>query len=268
MKKKYNSKFYKSPIIVDSINGDILVYVKTNKWREVIYSWYNTVEKKCHIPYINKCLLWWFIHWIPKSVLILWLWGGSYAKYLEDHVNDINITWVDIDEAMIDISEKEIKLTTTDIICDSSENAVKELKKLNKKYDLILLDCYLWDWEIPVWVTYDDFLQNCKDLLTTNWILSINFSEFFLDNEAKDIVRVIRYREMHKILKTIFWGFFTLFLVWEENWSNSMWIYNLNKFYTAEDYKNNYLECVEENNIIFDQNIISDIYIDKGLFFQ
>ncbi|PIE85179.1 hypothetical protein CSA08_03485 [Candidatus Gracilibacteria bacterium] len=268
MKKKYISKFYKSPIIVDSIDGDILLYIETNKGRELIYSGYNINKKECYIPYINKCLLGGFIKGIPKSVLILGLGGGSYARYLEDHINGVSITGVDIDPIMIEISKKDMKVLSPDLICLSAEKAVSYLKGENRKYDLILLDCYLSDGEMPNGIMYENFLRNCKDLLTSSGVLSINFSEFLLNNNYEDKKRVQRYRQMHESLKYIFGKYFSLLLVGEENGSNSMGIYNLSKFYTSKEYVDNYLECVSNSEILFDKNIIKDTYVDKNLFLQ
>ena len=87
--KKYNSKFYSYPIEVDDIWWEIIVSIRTNTKKQIIYSWYDIIEKTSHSPYINKCLLWSFIKHIPKNVLILWLWAWSFVKFLEDHIENI-----------------------------------------------------------------------------------------------------------------------------------------------------------------------------------
>ena len=106
--KKYNSKFYNYPIEVDDIWWEIIVTITTENKQKVIYSWYDIVEKTSYSPYINKCLLWSFIKHIPKNVLILWLWAWSFSKFLEDHIKNISITWVEIDETMLEIAKNEI----------------------------------------------------------------------------------------------------------------------------------------------------------------
>ena len=108
MTNYYNSKFYSKPIEVENIDWEILVIINDSKNREVIYSWYDIKEKNTESTYINKCLLWWFIKQIPEKVLIIWFWWWAFAKYLEDHIQNINITWIDIDKTMVDIAKKEL----------------------------------------------------------------------------------------------------------------------------------------------------------------
>lgn len=267
MKKKYNSLFFPWPIEVESVLWDKIVFITSDKWEKVIYSWYNLDKKQSDIVYINKCLLWWFIKKIPKSALILGFWAWSFAKYLEDHIDDINITWVDIDNSMLEIAKKEFEVRSTDLLCIDAKNAVSKLLKENKKYDLILIDCYGIDSEIPKHLTSCIFFDNCKKLLSNNWTVSVNMANFIIDENKENKDRIEKYREMHQNLKYVFWEYFVAFTHGDWIWENIVWIYNLDKYYSSKEIVNNYMEKVENNKIIYDYNIVLNTFVDEGRVF-
>ena len=262
MTKYYNSLFYSKPIEVENIDWEILVIITDNFWRETIYSWYDIVEKNTESIYINKCLLWGFIKQIPKDVLIIWFWGWTFAKYLEDHIENINITWIDIDKAMVDIAKNELKVKTNDFYILDAKNTINILKEKKKKYDLILIDVYWSDWKIPEYFVKKWFFGEIKNILSENWVLSINFSNYDLE--------ISEYKKIHSNLISIYWQYFSHILAWENDlgaaWPyrwNIVWIYNLNKFYEASDYDSNYLKKFKTWEIIYDWNIIKNTFLDN-----
>jgi len=93
MIKKYNSKFYSKSIKVINDDWDIMIITTDDLDREAIYSWYNVSEKYSESHYINKCLLWGYLQNHIKKVLVIWAWWGAFIKHLEDHTNDVLITW-------------------------------------------------------------------------------------------------------------------------------------------------------------------------------
>lgn len=258
MSKYYNSKFYSKPIEVEDIDWEILVIVTDSLGRETIYSWYDVKEKNTESIYINKCLLWGFIKKIPKDVLIIWIWWWAFAKYLEDHIENINITWIDIDKTMVDIAKNELKVKTNDIHIIDAYEGVEKLVKTRKKYDLILIDVYWWNWEMPKYFQEESFFENIKELLWKEWTLSINFSNYDSLNEKI----ISNYYEIHAILISIFWKFYSHILSWIYNKWNVAWIYNLDKFYESSDFDSNYLEKVKNWEIINDEKIINDTFCD------
>lgn len=267
MKKKYNSKFFNFPIEVESVNWDKLIFITTNSGKKVIYSWYDLDKKQTQIPYINKCLLWWFVKKIPKKVLILGLWWGSFAKYLEDHIDKVEITWIDIDEAMIEISKKEMLLESNNLFCLDAKIVVSKLYRESKFFDLILIDCYWIDSEIPEELTTNIFFENCKKILDLDWTVSINMANFLLDNNIENFKRVAKYREMHNNLKQVFGNYFSLITHWDWIWENVVWIYNLNKFYSSKEFNDNYIEKAENWEIKYDYNLILNTYLDESKTF-
>ena len=167
----YKSKFYKNPIEVENIWWEIIISIIDNFWRKIIYSWYDLIFKNTESDYITKCLLWWFIKQTPKNVLIIWFWWWAFCKYLEDHISNINITWIDIDKTMFEIAKKYLKIKTTDLFLDINNNIIDNLIKNNSKYDLILIDAYWSSWKIPE--EYKEFkkYEKISKILESNWTI-------------------------------------------------------------------------------------------------
>lgn len=252
MEKYYNSKYYSKPIEVVNIEWEILVIITDSNWREIIYTWYDIIEKNTESIYINKCLLWWFIKKIPENVLIIWFWWWAFAKYLEDHIKNIHITWIDIDEAMIEIAKKELKVKTNDIYIMDAEQAIDKITKKWNKYDLVLIDVYGWDWEIPKYFWNIEFFEKIKNVLNNDWVLSINFADYDLEN----IYKKQFYDKIHNNLIKLFGQYYSHILAWLNDRWNVMWIYNLDKKYEEKDYYDNYKILVNKGKIIYDENII------------
>lgn len=264
MSKYYNSKFYSKPIEVINDDWNIMVITTDNLGREAIYSWYNILEKYSESFYINKCLLWGYMQNNIKKVLVIWAWWGAFIKHLEDHVKDILITWIDIDETMLEIAKNELLIETKDIIIWDVVNCLDQLIKSWSSYDLILFDVYWWTWEIPKNLISENIFNKIKLLLNKTWIFSINYSNFNIwSNNKYDISRVEYYQEIHKNIKNTFWKEFILFLLWEGDWWNISGIYNLDKKYSRDEILSNYFKKVNNNEIIFDPMTIKWIYIDE-----
>ena len=264
MSKKYKSKFYDTPIDIVNNWWEVAVTITDCFWRESIYSWYNLVEKNSPSHYINKCLLWGFMQNDIKNVLVIWVWWGAFVKYLEDHIQDIQITGIDIDETMIEIAYNELHIESGDmIVCDVSD-VIKILLNRKISYDLILFDVYWWTWDIPQSVVTTELLNKIKLLLKNDWIFSINYSNFYPDSqELVDISVSKYYRSIHENLKGIFWWIFLAFLSGENLWWNVSGIYNLKEKYDLSNIKSRYYNKVQNEEIIFDSKIIEWIYLDN-----
>lgn len=259
MSKFYNSKNYSKPIEVANIFWEIIVIITDKSNREIIYTWYDIVEKNTQSNYINKCLLWGFIKKIPKNVLIIWFWWWAFAKYLEDHLENVNIDWIDIDETMFEIAKNELKVETNTFYIMDALDAIDKIIEQGRTYDLVLIDVYWNDWEIPEYFSEKHFFEKIKKVLLKDWVLSINFADY----DFKNIEKTNKYNKIHSNLINIFWEYYSHILVWVNDRWNVSWIYNLDKLYTADDYDNNYLEKVKKWEIMYDEKIIENTILES-----
>lgn len=257
MTRFYNSTFYPKPIRVENIDWEILVIITDKFWREAIYSRYNIAENNTESVYINKCLLWGFIKKIPESVLIIGFWGWAFAKFLEHHIENIAITWVDIDATMIEIAKKELHIKTNDFYIMDAHEAIKRIIKEDRKYDLVLIDVYGWEWETPHYFEESLFFEDIKKVLTEDSVVSINFANY--DERYK------KYNTIHSHLTSTFWKYYSHLLLWEDDRWNVAWIYNLDTFYTAEAYNDNYLKNYRAWKIAYNWKIMNNTFIDTQM---
>jgi len=256
MTKYYKSNYFNYPIEVDNINWEIIISIIDTSWRKIIYSWYDLVWKNTESKYITNWILWWLLNGIPEKVLILWFWGWAYAKYIEDHISNTEITGVDIDETMFEIAKKELSIKTNALLTCDCLSALNNFKNINEKFDLIFIDIYWKNWEIPDNFNEIETYLSIKASLNVKWIISINFANY-------SWVNIWKYNKIHHFLKTIFWENY-IHINWEKNnkW-NIIWIYNLDKKYLSEEVNMNYLKLVKEGKILYDSNIIKNTYIEK-----
>ena len=255
IKKLYPSSLFKKPIEVTDICWEIILIITNNNNLENVYSWYDLEEKESYSIYINKCILWGLIKKIPKKVLVLWFGWWSFIKFLEDHFENIEITGIDIEPAMLNIWKDILWIKTNNLIIWDANNVLDELAEKEEKYDLILFDIYWNDSQIPEILTKLSFFKKTKKVLNSDWVFSINMSDFEWENKV--------YKNIHKYLKDIYWDFFTLFQNWENDISNCMWIYNLDKNYTSIDFDKNYEKLVKMNLAIKSTEIIKNTFIDE-----
>lgn len=81
---------------------------------------------------------------IPQSVLILGVGGGSNTLLVRKLYPDAEITAVDIDKAMLDIGFKYFGIDKIQNIKFVTSDAIKFVDKFTSKtyYDLVLVDCF------------------------------------------------------------------------------------------------------------------------------
>lgn len=251
----YPSYIFKKPIEVADIEWEIIVTITNDDDSESVYSWYDLEEKESYSTYINKCILWGLIKWIPKKILVIWFWWWSFIKFLEDHFTGIEITWIDIEPAMLNICKNILDIKTDNLIINDANIALNDLIEEKQKYDLILFDVYWSNSQIPTNLTKLDFFEKTKKVLEDDWIFSINMSDFKWKNKI--------YKNIHKSLKDLYWNKFSLFQTSENDISNCMWIYNLSNDYIASDFDNNYINLIKNWLALKSNEIIKSTFIDK-----
>jgi len=255
MIKKYNSHFFDSPIIVENIDWEIIVKIITKDKKEVIYSLYDLVDKTSYSPYIKNAILASFIWEIPKNILVIWFWAGSYAKYFKDYLwEKINITWIEIDEAMIEIAKNKLKLKNINYF---NLDYIKSLEilnnKKNKKFDIIFFDIYDENSKIPKNFNNLKTIKLIKNILDKNWKFIVNFAN---TKENKSFYEEIQ----EKILEIFPKNKIEILNDKNDNW-NIIWVYNLEKKLNSESLILEYLQKVQDWKINYDSNLIKNIFL-------
>jgi len=255
MTKIYKSNFYKNPIEVENIDWEVFVNIITDSWEKIIYSWYDLIDKTSYSPYIKNAILSSFIWEIPKNILILGFWGGSFAKYFKDYMwEKINITWVEIDESMIEIAKNELKLKDINYFNLDYIESLKILnKKKNTKFDLIFFDIYEQNSNIPESFNNLEIIKLIKNILCPNWKFMVNIAN--IRNHKKF------YGEIdNKILEIFPKNKIEILNNKDDEW-NIISVYNLENKINSEELVLEYLQKVQNLEINYDSNLIKNIYL-------
>ena len=255
MTKYYKSKYYSEDIEVERIDWELLVNIITKWWKKIIYSWYDIEDKTSYSPYIKNSILASFIWEIPENILILGFWWWSYARYFKDYFWDkVNITWVEIDETMIEIAKNEFQLNNINYFNMWALEAIEILKNKKKnKFDTIFIDIYDKNSQIPDFINTIEFWKNLKLLTIKETKIIINY--------ANNIDNKNYYKEIHNKIINIFWKNYIEILNNKDDTWNIVWVYNLEKNINSEELILEYLSKVQNWLMNYDSNIISNIFL-------
>ncbi|PCI65633.1 MAG: hypothetical protein COB38_10915 [Gammaproteobacteria bacterium] len=113
---------------------------------------------------------------LPKNILIIGLGGGTLPQAFEKLLPDTVITSVEIDPAVVSIAKKYFNYKESDRVKTSTQDGrvfVKRALRKKQSYDWIILDAFNGDY-IPEHLLTVEFLQEVKNLLSDNGILSAN----------------------------------------------------------------------------------------------
>ncbi len=133
------------------------------------------------------------------SILIIGLGGGTLVYQIRKIVNDgADIDIVEISSVDIEISKLYLPQLANENIYH--ENGIDFVRKCDKKYDLIILDAYLFS-NIPPEFLEPEFVKNVSKLTKENTIFAINYALTFSGGT--------HFKEFVKTLKE----FFSVYLV-------------------------------------------------------
>lgn len=112
---------------------------------------------------------------VPKSVLIVGLGGGSIAKLARKNWKEAEITGVDIDPVIVDLGKRYMKLdeSNVNINIEDAEDFIKREIKNKKKYDLICFDTYVQQ-DFPEKFQTLSFIEQVKTLLSNKGLAIFN----------------------------------------------------------------------------------------------
>lgn len=112
----------------------------------------------------------------PERILIIGLGGGSMSNALHEIFPSANITNVEIDPAIIKVARSYfnfIENEQVNAIVQDGRIFVKRATIKKQQYDWIILDAFNGDY-IPEHLMTQEFLQETKQLLSTNGVLAAN----------------------------------------------------------------------------------------------
>jgi len=111
----------------------------------------------------------------PK-VLVLGNGTGTYATMMKDYLHcDCEITAIEIDQGIIDLSYKYFKMNEdVNVICDDGRNFIARDKET---YDIILVDAYS-SISAPFHMTTTEFFTLVKDHLSDDGIMMMNVNMY------------------------------------------------------------------------------------------
>lgn len=108
----------------------------------------------------------------PKKVLILGHAGGSFTRLFNAYYPELEITGVELDPAVTEISKQYMGLDAATVtIVDADARAF--LLSTEETYDLILVDTYHGT-SIPAHLATKEFFELCAGHLTEDGILALN----------------------------------------------------------------------------------------------
>ena len=110
-----------------------------------------------------------------KKSLIVGLGGGSIAKLIRSNWPDSKITGVDIDETIVNLGKKYLKLdnSNVEVEIEDAEKFIKKLIKDNKTFDLICFDTYVGE-NFPSKFESLTFIKQTKNLIDKNGVIIFN----------------------------------------------------------------------------------------------
>jgi len=112
----------------------------------------------------------------PKNILIIGLGGGTMSNTLQQLYPQSTITNVEIDPAVIKVARQYFGFFENQHVSSVVQDGrifIKRAAIKNQQYDWIILDAFNGDY-IPEHLLTQEFLQETKDLLSPNGILSAN----------------------------------------------------------------------------------------------
>ena len=139
-----------------------------------------------------------------QNCLILGLGGGSLVELTYKYWPDAKITAVDVDESIVELGKKYLGLEaqkTEIIIADAFDSLNKQNskdKRLNSRYDLILIDLYNGD-KYPDKFETENYLELVKSHLTNEGVAV--FNRLYYDEKRPQAVKFLK--KLEKIFSNV-----------------------------------------------------------------
>ena len=150
------------------------------------------------LPYMQAMMAAFLFQPSPRQIILFGLGGGDMVRQLHFQLPDSQITAVEIDPAIVDVSRGYFELPESDKVTVQIDDAAHFLHQDNQHYEMMLIDIYGGK-EMPSLLQTPDFYQHCHQQLKDNGVLVLNL----LTNDAdkfREILWLIRQRFNHSTL--------------------------------------------------------------------
>nr|WP_223271659.1 fused MFS/spermidine synthase [Colwellia hornerae] len=147
----------------------------------------------------------------PKSILIVGLGGGTMSNILQQLYPTSKITNVEIDPAVVKVARQYFGFLENQAVSSVIQDGrifIKRALIRKQQYDWIILDAFNGDY-IPEHLLTQEFLQEAKDLLSPEGVLSANtfsISDLYAHESATykevfgDFYNVRNYKNSNRII--------------------------------------------------------------------
>ncbi|HEY5600882.1 MAG TPA: fused MFS/spermidine synthase [Patescibacteria group bacterium] len=132
-----------------------------------------------------------------KNVLVLGFGAGSVVSVILKNWPSAKITGVEIDPEVIEVAKKHFRLDESVNVVNI--DALKFLKKNDKKFDLILVDLYLGE-NLPSFLTSSEFVKYLKK--AGNNLIIFNFL-YFGRHKSASLRTINHFKEIFKVEKIV-----------------------------------------------------------------
>jgi spermidine synthase len=110
-----------------------------------------------------------------KEILILGMGTGTYAKECKYFFPNVNITGVEIDQKIVDLSKKYFQLTDEEAKVFVNDGRTFLMSEDAEKYDVIMVDAY-HDITIPFHMSSREFFAQVKEHLKPGGVIMVNLN--------------------------------------------------------------------------------------------
>ncbi|MBA6381142.1 MULTISPECIES: spermidine synthase [unclassified Colwellia] len=198
-------------ILVDD-QGDLRCLkfnVKTTKTNQSCF--YKTAPQRLVFNYTKLLFSGLLLIEQPKSILIVGLGGGTMSNVLQELYPTSKITNVEIDPAVVKVARQYFGFLENQAVSSVIQDGrifIKRALIRKQQYDWIILDAFNGDY-IPEHLLTQEFLQEAKDLLSPEGVLSANtfsVSDLYAHESATykavfgDFYNVRNYKNSNRII--------------------------------------------------------------------
>lgn len=109
-----------------------------------------------------------------SSILVLGVGGGTVIRKLRHYYPKAKIVGVDIDKAIVEISQSHFGLSNVDRLRLNISDAKVYVAKTKQKFDFVIIDLYIGR-DIPAFESSEVFIRNLKRILRPGGHVLFNY---------------------------------------------------------------------------------------------